>query len=434
MTPIGPIKTKNPSGGSFGIDWSAITRWEREAGLAAVEFAVPVSRILATMVIESGGNELAIQRNHSNGFSYGLMQIVPYGIGWAGWWERVQQIAGIRGQGPTIDALYDGATNLRVGASILRDLHRQHGSWDKASSAFFLGNPDWRGQDTVNGNTGEGYRRSLNGLIEEYGEGGTMPELAYRTAIIPAGRPNRPGSAMNTGGPRYLTVHETGNTSTGANAEAHRRFVDEQRGGNDNVSFHLVVDDKEAIQLLPFTEIAFHASDGCDNRSQDLGCFDSIAIETCVNRDGNWEQTLRNLEALMAKLIRERPTLSVDRIRQHNTWAADRKNCPQRIRESGRWDEVVNATRALLGTTPAPDPAPGLPLPTWATEAHVKAAFPDFDARYPVSKAYLRYITKTNTLPVYREVRGIDDDSSLWVFDRVAILHEGNGAKYEGEA
>jgi hypothetical protein len=170
-------------------------------------------------------------------------------------------------------------------------------------------------------------------------------DLPYRVAFIPAGNRNRPGTAMNSGGPRYITVHETGNPGVGTDAENHRVFT-HKGGGSESVSFHLVVDDREAIQLLPFTEIGWHAGDGCDSRADDLGCFDSIAIETCVNSDGNWEQTLRNLILLLVKLIRENPGLSVERIRQHNGWSG--KNCPRRIRESGRWDWVLAEVKREL--------------------------------------------------------------------------------------
>jgi hypothetical protein len=161
------IHAKNPSGGDFGLTWSAITRWEAEIASASSEFGVPAERIMATIVIESGGNPRAIQRNPSNGDSYGLMQVVPR------WWiTKIQRLAGpspllMSAEGCGQAMLDSPLLAIRVGASILNDFRAQHGTWDRASSAFFLGNPDWRGADTVNGNTGAGYRTSLNALMEE---------------------------------------------------------------------------------------------------------------------------------------------------------------------------------------------------------------------------------------------------------------------------
>lgn len=40
--------------------------------------------------------------------------------------------------------------------------------------------------------------------------------------FIPASNGNRPGYALN---PTYITIHETANTSAGANAAMHARYV-----------------------------------------------------------------------------------------------------------------------------------------------------------------------------------------------------------------
>ena len=167
--PNGPVQTKAPWG-AFGIEWDRISRHARQIEQAAQEFGVEESRLAGTEVIESQGEPRAVQYNPSNGNSYGLVQVVPYGVGWKGWSQRVIDLAGLHRNASVdevVNALYDPLTNLRVGASILRDFFNQHGSWDRASSAFFLGNPDWRGADTVNGNTGQAYRTALIGLMSE---------------------------------------------------------------------------------------------------------------------------------------------------------------------------------------------------------------------------------------------------------------------------
>lgn len=165
----GPIQTLAPWGGHFGCDWSQINQWDAAVDAASDEFGVPLERIKGHIVIESEGNRKAFQHNPSNGDSYGLMQIVPYGVGWEGWHADVLRLAGRDGD-PAQMLVDDPALNVRMGAFILRSQHDQYGNWDRASSAFFLGNPNWIGQDTVNGNTGPAYRKSLNGLIEEIGQ------------------------------------------------------------------------------------------------------------------------------------------------------------------------------------------------------------------------------------------------------------------------
>lgn len=163
--------------------------------------------------------------------------------------------------------------------------------------------------------------------------------MRIRQALIPRTNANRPGLPLYGGQPDYLTVHETGNRDAGANAEMHRRFT-HNGGGTDQVSFHWTVDDTEAIQLLPHDETAWHAGDsttGAGNR-------DSIAIEVCVNADGDWARTLANLVALLARLCRELG-LGPERIVQHNRWSG--KNCPERLRR-GEWPGLISAVRAAL--------------------------------------------------------------------------------------
>jgi hypothetical protein len=194
--PTGPIETRNPGGGSFGIDWSRVTRWGDLARVASQEFGVPFPRLLGTVVIESGGDPRAIQVNPSNGNSYGLCQVVPFGVRWEGHHRLIRQLSNepAAGRDRVVELLYDPATNLRVAASLLASLNRTHGSWDKASSAFFLGNPDWRGADTVNGNTGPGYKRSLDGLMGEI-EAAAGGRSGRPVATVPVPRDGRPDRA-----------------------------------------------------------------------------------------------------------------------------------------------------------------------------------------------------------------------------------------------
>jgi murein DD-endopeptidase MepM/ murein hydrolase activator NlpD len=170
ITPAGPIKTLMPWGKAPGIQWEAITRYDNLIHAAADPVDWPIERVRGHIVIESQGNPKAVQQNNSNGWSYGLMQIVPYGVGWGGWNALVREKAGLAANSPrerVVNALYEPRINIAVGVAILEGLYQQYGTLDRASSAFFLGNPDWRGEDTVNGNTGLAYQRSINGLISE---------------------------------------------------------------------------------------------------------------------------------------------------------------------------------------------------------------------------------------------------------------------------
>ncbi len=166
-SPTGPIKTIAPWGRTFGIDWEQINRWDAAIRAASTELNVPFERIKAHIVIESQGIPTAIQKNDQNGWSFGLMQVVPR------WWgavilrlaNRVDDNLDERQIGQFL--IDDPALAVRAGTAVLRSFFDDVRDWDRASSKFFLGNPDWIGADTVNGNTGRQYRAALQGLIAE---------------------------------------------------------------------------------------------------------------------------------------------------------------------------------------------------------------------------------------------------------------------------
>ena len=79
---------------------------------------------------------------------------------------------------------------------------------------------------------------------------------------------SRPRYAMK---PQYITIHNTGNSSKGANAEMHTQYVDNTP---EYLSWHFTVDDKNIFQDLPLDETAWHAGEG-----EGDGNMKSIGIE-----------------------------------------------------------------------------------------------------------------------------------------------------------
>jgi murein DD-endopeptidase MepM/ murein hydrolase activator NlpD len=163
--PTGPIKAI-----ADALDWSAITKYDAFIHEAADPVGWPIERVRGHIIIESRGDPRAMQNNLSNGPSYGLLQVVPFGVNWAGWHSLVREMAGLASsasRNAVINALYEPRINIAVGVAILDAFYEQHGTLDKASSSFFLGKPGWGGNDTVNGTTGRQYRDTLNALIKE---------------------------------------------------------------------------------------------------------------------------------------------------------------------------------------------------------------------------------------------------------------------------
>lgn len=172
MAPTGPVITPAPWGnGNFGVNWEAVTRYDEFIREAAEPVGWPMERVRAHIMIESQGSPDQIQLS-SPRVSYGLMQIVPYGVGWEGWHQLVKEKAGMPVDAPeqkVIQALADPRINILVGVAILETYYVKCGTLDGASSFFFTGTCNWWGDDPISKVTGAKYKETLDGLIAEQG-------------------------------------------------------------------------------------------------------------------------------------------------------------------------------------------------------------------------------------------------------------------------
>jgi N-acetylmuramoyl-L-alanine amidase len=126
----------------------------------------------------------------------------------------------------------------------------------------------------------------------------------------------RPGIKMR---PEYITIHSTGNPRSTAQNEADNVCNNHPKL---KVSFHAVVDDKEAIQVLPFNEVGWHAGDGAGK-----GNMASIGIEICES--GNRQKALENAIRLVKDLM-DGYKIPLKNVVQHNHWSG--KDCPRILR------------------------------------------------------------------------------------------------------
>ena len=148
--------------------------------------------------------------------------------------------------------------------------------------------------------------------------------MNYIIDHIPRTTPHnrRPGVPMT---PQYITIHSTGNPKSTARNE--RAWLTNP-SNTVTASYHIVVDEKEAIEVLPLNEVAWHAGDGRNG----TGNRKSIGIEICESGDG--AKTLANAVRLVAKLLKERGW-GVDRLKRHYDWS--KKICPRIFYDNGRW-------------------------------------------------------------------------------------------------
>lgn len=149
--------------------------------------------------------------------------------------------------------------------------------------------------------------------------------MNYRKDYIPknTAHSRRSCNAMSA---TTITIHNTGNTeSSAANERAWLTNTDNDR----QASFHIVVDEREAIECIPLNENAWHAGDGSSAKS---GNRTSIGIEICES--GNYAKTLDNAVALVASMLKERGW-GTDRLRRHFDWSG--KICPRLMYDGGKW-------------------------------------------------------------------------------------------------
>lgn len=134
-----------------------------------------------------------------------------------------------------------------------------------------------------------------------------------------------------------IVVHNTANDASAANE------VKYMISNNNQVSFHIAVDDKEAVQGIPFNRNAWHSGDG-----NGKGNREGIAIEICYSKSGGerFNKAERNAAELIAQLLKERGW-GIDKVTKHQDYS--KKYCPHRTLDLG-WQRFLNMISSCLGS------------------------------------------------------------------------------------
>ncbi|PFA02018.1 peptidoglycan recognition protein family protein [Bacillus cereus] len=129
--------------------------------------------------------------------------------------------------------------------------------------------------------------------------------------------------------PEFITVHNTYNDASAENE------ISYMIGNNNSVSFHVAVDDKEAVQGIPFDRNAWHAGDGNGN-----GNRKSIGVEICYSLSGGdkYYKAEDNAAIVIAQLMKQF-NIPISNVRTHKSWSG--KICPHRMLEEGRLDKFI---------------------------------------------------------------------------------------------
>lgn len=169
---------------------------------------------------------------------------------------------------------------------------------------------------------------------------------------------------------KKITVHETDNMASAAGE------ISYMNGNNNQTSYHIAVDDKEAVQGLPLNRNGWHSGDGYNG----YGNRNTIAVEICKNFDRN--RGTRNLieplhsEYIQARLnavkviamlcVTEGIVANTSNIKSHNDWNG--KNCPSKMRQDGYWptfvQAVINEYNRLKGNKSKPSSGVTKPVVT----------------------------------------------------------------------
>ena len=161
--------------------------------------------------------------------------------------------------------------------------------------------------------------------------------MRYRVSLMPAAYRNRPQYVLK---PTSITVHNTANPD--ATAANHEKYLNAQPR---SASWHITVDDIEAVLHIPLNEQAWHAGTHAGNTS-------SIGIEVCeftnAKRAAAAEANCQTLIAAMltgtAPAAFRAAHLGLDNVRTHMSWSG--KYCPRVILP--RWVQFIAGIKAIM--------------------------------------------------------------------------------------
>lgn len=153
--------------------------------------------------------------------------------------------------------------------------------------------------------------------------------------------------------PQYITIHNTANDATALNEIAY------MTRNTAATSYHVAIDDKHAVQAIPFSRNAFAAGDGANG----TGNRKSLHFEICYSKSGGpkYYAAEENAVIYTAHVLKQYGW-GIDRIRWHRDWSG--KNCPHRMIAEGRLNSFKNRVKAKLDELngkvkpPAPKPTP----------------------------------------------------------------------------
>lgn len=135
--------------------------------------------------------------------------------------------------------------------------------------------------------------------------------------------------------PEFIVVHNTANDASAKNE------IDYMIRNNNEVSFHIAIDDKEGVQGVPFERNTWHCGDG-----NGKGNRSGISIEICYSKSGGerFIQAEKNSAEYIARLLKEKGW-GIDRVKKHQNFS--NKYCPHRTLDMG-WERFLDLIKSYM--------------------------------------------------------------------------------------
>lgn len=180
-------------------------------------------------------------------------------------------------------------------------------------------------------------------------------------------------NSYDTNEPYAIVFHNTDNFAATATARSHAEGL--RDGYMKNMSWHVVVDDKEAWHCIPYRRGAWHV--GVNYGGKLFGKTNnrnSICVEMCVNAGYNYEKAFLNSVDVIKQLMAQ---FNIPAERVYSHYDVCGKNCPSQVRARGDWERF----KRLIGSA--------------GTDTDV-AGEVVVDKLYRVRKTWADYASQTN--------------------------------------
>lgn len=150
--------------------------------------------------------------------------------------------------------------------------------------------------------------------------------------------------------PKGICIHNTANDASAKNEIAYMKSNDLE------VSYHIAVDDIEAIQAIPFNLNAWHAGDGGNGD----GNRNYIALEICYSKSGGEKffYAEKRAAAEVALLLKQY-NWNISNVKKHQDFS--RKYCPHRTLDMG-WQRFLNLVQDELNKLNGSSNKPDIPV------------------------------------------------------------------------